>query len=259
MKSRRHRRKESFSVLLISNIGQNTRHFHVSSSLLRLFTVFVLFVCASFGWLMYAYLSDSEITSSYVNASEDTTHTELLDQIADQEQQIQRLEEEKNALDRRNNELITENKALLAAAKTTMDAAGTNGSDYDSNPEKDPAYPSRYPYSETGEVSDKYSDNHPYVSIDTQVEGNIIAAGSGTISMIGSDDTYSLIIEIEHGNGYKTRYMLLQNAEPLYEEGAQVQAGTAIVPVNTNNTQLDYQVIYRDKPIDPLIVFEAKG
>lgn len=259
MKSRRHKHKESFSVLLISNTGQNTRHFHVSSSFLRLFTVFVFFVCAAFGWLMYAYLSDDEITTSYVNASEDTSHTELLDQIAAQEQQIQRLEEEKDALDRRNSELTTENKALLAAAKTTMDAAGTNEADNESSPEKDPAYPSRYPYSETGEVSEKYSDNHPYVSIDTQAEGDIVAAGNGTITTIGSDDTYSLIIEIEHGNGYRTRYMFLQNAEPLYEEGAQVQAGAPIVPVNINNTQLDYQVIYREKPIDPLIVFEAKG
>ena len=259
MKSRRHRHKESFSVLLISNTGQNTRRFHVSRSFLRVFTVFVLFVCAAFGWLMYAYLSDNEITSSYVNASEDTTHTDLLDQIAAQEQQIQQLEEEKNALDRRNNELTTENKALLAAAKTSMGAAEVDEADNGDRPENDPAYPSRYPYSETGEVSEKYSDNHPYVSIETQAEGDIVAAGDGTIAMIGSDDTYPLIIEIEHGNGYRTRYMLPQAAEPLYEEGAQVQAGIAIVTVNTNNIQLDYQVIYREKPIDPLIVFEAKG
>lgn len=259
MKSRRHKHKESFSVLLISNTGQNTRHFHVSGSFLRLFTVFVLFVCAAFGWLMYSYLSDNEITSSYVNASEETPHTELLDQIAAQEQRIQRLEEEKDVLDRRNKELTTENKALLAAAKTTMDAAEADEADNESSPEKDPAYPSRYPYSETGEVSEKYSDNHPYVSIDTQVSGDVVAAGNGTIATIGSDDTYSLIIEIEHGNGYRTRYMLSQSAEPLYEEGAQVQAGTAIVSVDINNTQLDYQVIYKEKPIDPLIVFEAKG
>lgn len=259
MKSRKHRRKESFSVLLISNTGHNSRHFHVTGSFLRLFTVFVLIVCTAFGWLMYEHWSAREITVSYVNASEGDDHTELHDQIADQEKLIQQLEEEKDALDRRNNELTTENKALLAAAKTTKSTNAADTVEERSGPEDDPFFPSLYPYSETGEVSVKYSDSHPYVSIDTQVEGDIVAAGSGTVSMIGSDDTYPLIIEVEHGNGYKTRYMFPQHADPLCDEGNQVQAGTALVPVNTQNLQLDYQVIYDEKPIDPLIVFEAKG
>lgn len=259
MKSRRHKHKESFSVLLISNTGQNSRHFHMSGSFLRVFTVFVLVVCAAFGWLMYNYLSADEISGSYVNASEETVDTELLNQIAAQEKLIQQLEEEKDALDRQNNVLTSENKALLAAAKSTKDADETDMTKEETSPETDPAFPSRYPYSETGEVSEKYSDDHPYVSIDTQVEGEIVAAGNGTIAMIGSDDTYPLIIEIEHGNGYRTRYMLPQDAESLQEEGTQVQAGTALVPVNINNVQLDYQVIYKEEPIDPLIVFEAKG
>lgn len=259
MKQRKHRHKESFSVLLISNTGQNTRHFHVSGSFMRLFTVFVLLVCGAFGWLIYEYMSSDEITGNYVNASESTGDEELLEQLAEQERLIQQLEEERDDLSRRNDDLVSENKALLAAAKTSMGSneARTVGEGVVS--EDDPAYPSRYPYSVTGEVSEKYSTSHPYVTIDTLDEGDVVAAGNGTISMVGSDDTYALIIEIEHGNGYRTRYMLPQIAESLQEEGAQVQAGTALVLIDTNNIQLDYQVIYQDEPIDPLIVFEAKG
>ena len=260
MKPRKHRHKESFSVLLISNTGQNTRHFHVSGFCMRLFTVFVLLVCGAFGWLIYEYMSSNEITSNYVNASEGTDdEEELLEQFAEQERQIRQLEEERDDLNRQNADLISENKALLAAAKTNMGSNETRTVGDVSGTEDDPAYPSRYPYSTTGEVSEKYSESHPYVSIDTQDEGDVVAAGSGTITMIGSDDTYALIIEIEHGNGYRTRYMLPQSAEPLQEKGAQVQAGTALVLIDTNNVQLDYQVIYEEKPIDPLIVFEAKG
>lgn len=262
MKSRKHRHKESFSVLVISNTGQNSRHYHVTGSFLRLFTVFVLCVCVSFGWLMYEYLSANEITSGYVNASEGTEGTdqsEETDQTAELAELIRQLEEERDALSRENIALTSENKALLAAAKINMDTEDAAGTKQGGKLEDDPAYPSRYPYSQTGEVSEKYSESHPYVSIDTQEEGDIIATGDGTIAMIGSDETYSLIIEIEHGNGYRTRYMLLQDAEPLQEEGSRVQAGTALVSADVHNVQLDYQVIYDEKPIDPLIVFEAKG
>ncbi|MCH5259128.1 MAG: peptidoglycan DD-metalloendopeptidase family protein [Lachnospiraceae bacterium] len=260
MKPRKHRHKESFSVLLISNTGQNTRHFHVSGFCMRLITVFVLLVCGAFGWLIYEYTSSNEITGNYVNASESTDEEEaFLEQLAEQERLIQQLEEERDALSRRNDDLVSENKALLAAAKTNMGSNGASTVGDIGGTEDDPAYPSRYPYSTTGEVSEKYSESHPYVSIDTQDEGDVVAAGSGTITMIGSDDTYALIIEIEHGNGYRTRYMLPQSAEPLQEKGAQVQAGTTLVLIDTNNVQLDYQVIYEEKPIDPLIVFEAKG
>ena len=259
MNSRKHRRKESFSILLISNTGKNTRHFHVTRSFMRVFVVFVLCVCAAFGWLMYQYLSANTITTDYVKASEVIKETEigeseLNDQIAAQEELVQQLEEEIDALNRRNSELTSENKALLAVAKTNMETV--DGGD---DPEAEPTYPSRYPYSETGVVSEKYSESHPYVSINTEEEGDVVAAGDGTIAAISSDDTYPLIIEIEHGNGYRTRYMFLQDAEPLQEEGAQVQSGTALVSGDIHNVQLDYQVIYEEKPIDPMIVFEAKG
>ena len=261
MSSRKHKRKESFSVLLISNTGQNTRHVHITRTFLRVFTVFVLCVCGAFGWLMYQYLSFYEITGDFVNAgevakaSEATGETELLDRIAEQEKLVRQLEEEMDALSRRNDELTSENKALLAAARSTMDTASAG----EDNPEEDPAYPSRYPYSEAGVVSEKYSESHPYVSINMAAEGDVVATGDGTVTLVGSDDTYPLIIEIEHGNGYRTRYMFLQEAESLQDEGTQVQSGTALVSVDINNVQLDYQVIYEESPIDPLIVFEAKG
>lgn len=259
MKQRKHRHKESFSVLLISNTGQNARHFHVTGSFARLFIIFVLCFCAAFGWFTYQYLSVHEIASSRVNASEGSGETELIDQLVEQEKLVQQLEEENDALSRRNDELMSENKALLAVAKSTKDTSEAENIFGGDSAEEDSAYPSLYPYSETGEVSAKYSESHPYISIDTQNAGDIVAAGDGTIATVGSDDSYPLIIEIEHGNGYRTRYMFPQAAEALRAEGSQVQAGTALVSVDIQNVQLDYQVIHEDKPIDPMIVLEAKG
>lgn len=262
MKPRKHKRKESFSILLVSNTGQNSRQFHISRSLMRLCTVFVLLVCATFGWLMYQYLSGGAgigiVIGQSLNRNTTEPDEELLEKLAAQEEQMRKLEEEKEALSNQNNTLTAENKALLEAAKTSM-AASSGGGDSSEEEGTDDSVPSRYPYSEQGDVSAKYSAEHPYISIDTQNEGNVVSAGDGKISMIGSDDTYPLIIEITHVGDYKTRYMLPQEAESLFEEGADVRTGDSIVLLDEQNVQLDYQVIFEEQPIDPLIVFEAKG
>lgn len=263
MKPRKHKHKESFSILLISNTGQNSRQFHVSRIFLRLFTVFVVVLCVSFGWLIYQswFGVESGAAVGIAGGNENVgdgdaseEQKELLAKLSAQEKMVAQLEEEKESLSRQNAALTSENKALLAVAKGNLETENAT-----KDQTEDTAYPSRYPYSEQGIVAEKYSAEHPYVSIDTEGVGNIIAAGDGTVSKVGSDDTYPLIIEIEHGNGYQTRYMFLQDADAMQAEGAQVQIGTALAAVDTDNVQVDYQVIFEGQPIDPLIVFEAKG
>lgn len=259
MRQRKHRHKESFSILLISNTGQNARHFHVGASFFRLLTVFILCAFAAFGWLAYHYLSASAAGVEHVNASGVTRESELLDQVVEQEKTIRQMETEKESLNRRIDELTLENKALLAAAKASQSGGTEDRAAAEEAAESDPAVPSRYPYSETGEVLQKYSESYPYVSINTRERGSVIAAGDGTVTFVGSEEGYPLVVEIEHGNGYRTRYMLPQTAEALCEEGEQVQAGDALVRIGGDNLRMDYQVIREGKPIDPLIVFEAKG
>lgn len=41
--------------------------------------------------------------------------------------------------------------------------------------------------------------------------------------------------------------------------GDQVQMKETLIIVDKENTQLDYQVIYKEQAIDPLQVLEAKG
>lgn len=262
MKPRKHKHKESFSILLISNTGQNSRQFHASPFFLRLFTVFVIVLCISSGWLIYQYWTGWENRTAFSaagrkeNTDDSEIQEELLERLSTQEKMVAQLEEEKESLSRQNEALTSENKALLAAAKGNL---ATEQETQEQSAEEDTAFPSKYPYSEQGTVAEKYSAEHPYLSIDTEGAGNIIAAGDGTVSMVGSDETYPLIIEIEHGNGYQTRYMFLQAAEAKQAEGEQVQIGTALAAVDTDNVQVDYQVIFEGQPIDPLIVFEAKG
>lgn len=263
MKPRKHKRKESFSVLLISNTGLSSRQIHISRSLLRGLAVLLLLVCVVCGWLGYQYWNGyrSGSRNMAVKGNEDASSEELLEKIALQEEQVRLLEAEKAELNSQKDALTTENKALLEAAKANRGeaAAEDSGNTDTKETEPDAAGLGLYPYSEQGDVSVKYSEDHPYVSIDTHNGGNVIAAGDGTVATVGSDGTYPLIIEIEHESGYRTRYLFLQEAESLLQEGTQVQAGDTLATLDANNTQLDYQVIFEGNPVDPLDVFEAKG
>ena len=245
MIQKKHKHKKSFSVLVISNTGQSNKQFHLSLFSIRLLVFLLLLICATLGWYTYWFLAT------------DRNEAALHEQIASQAQLIQQLEAEKESLNNENLALAAENDSLRHATQVNTEEAEMKLA-AESEPESDSSFPSRYPYSESVILIAAYSDEHPYLSINTQAEGNIIAAGDGTITAVTSDDIYPLIIEINHGNGYITRYMCQQNTEPLLEEGSQVQIGDSLVSISID-TQLDYQVTYEEQPIDPLMVLEAKG
>ena len=48
-------------------------------------------------------------------------------------------------------------------------------------------------------------------------------------------------------------------AELRLEENTRVKAGDILAVITFDNTQLDYQVVFEDEPIDPLNVIDAKG
>lgn len=241
MKRQRHKHKESFSLLIISNTGKTSRHFHVSPVIFRLFTVLMLLMCIVLVWLGYQFSVSQR------------NETALNEQIVSQAQLIQQLETEKENLNNEKFVLTSENETLLQAVKENTEETA------DEETEETPSLPNRYPCTGSGILVSSFSQEQPYISIDTQAEGKIIAAGDGTILSVTSDDTYPLIIEIEHVNGYRTRYMCRQNAELRAEEGAEVLTGDILVNINTNNTQLDYQIIHENEPIDPLTIIEAEG
>lgn len=251
MKHQSHKHRESFSILLISNIGQGSRQFHISLFTVRLLLFILLLLLAALGWLSYQFSighREQEVLRSQLDSQ-----TELVAQ----------LETEKEILNSEKLALTAENETLRQTMEDSAnEETGTEPepeTESGPEPETDPAIPSRYPCSGSGIMTDAYSEEHPYVSINTQTEGQILAAGNGTVTMIGSDDTYPVIIEIDHGNGYRTRYMCRQEAGLQSEEGAQVHAGDTLITVSVDNTLLDYQIFLNGELIDPLTIIEAKG
>ena len=165
-------------------------------------------------------------------------------------QQLEQQEAKLANLNAENKRLIDENALLKQEMETTEEE--------EENPYQDA--PNGYPYMGTGGILvSAYSAEQPYMSINTHTDGTIVAGGDGTVTSVSSDDTYPLIVEIQHADGYITRYLSNEAAQTQLQEDTQVKTGDTLFTITVDNTQFDYQIIYKNKPIDPLVVIEAKG
>ncbi|MEZ3464078.1 MAG: M23 family metallopeptidase [Lachnospiraceae bacterium] len=249
MNQQKHKRKESYSLLLVSNTGKDTRQFYLSLKTLRMIIVLMLLVCATFAWNIFRSGTHYRIES------------DLRQKLTSSEQQVRQLESEKETLNARNAALMEENELYRQAEIVKAEVAEMSEVEESTEeaPQKDTSVPSQYPCTAGGLLKESYSEEHPYISISAQQEDRITVAGDGTVASVGADDTYPIIIEVDHGNGYRSRYMCRQEADVQVEMGQQVQSRDTLIVINGNDTQLDYQVLYNEQVIDPLLVLEAKG
>ncbi len=251
MNHQRHKRRESLSVLLISNTDRSNRQFRIPLSVLRILPVLLLLLLLLTGWLAYEFS---------VNWKK---QTDLRTQLAEQHKLAEQLTEEKEQLSGDKLALSEENTSLKqqleqleqAAAEETEESAEEDPEDHSG----DPTYPARYPYSGASVLLSSYTEEQPYLAISAYTGGTVTAAGDGTVTSVASDDIYQHIIEVTHESGYTTRYLCHQSAEVSAEEGASVAAGEVLLTITADETQLDYQILFDGAPVDPLSVIDARG
>lgn len=256
MKNQRHKRKESFSVLLISNTDRSSKQYHVSLTALRAAGTAICIVCLLAVFMAYAFFSNQKV------------QTTLRTQLSEQEQLISQMTNEKETLEQEKQTIATENETLKQEAEEAKAAAAeaiaaaeeaAKEPEEPEDPKDNPAYPGRYPSSGASVLKSEYTQEQPYLSITTYSGCDIVAAGNGTVTAVTSDDTYPQIIEMDHGNGYRTRYLCQQSVDLKTEEGASLEMGAVLFTITADETQLDYQVIYEEEAIDPLSVIDARG
>ena len=246
MKNQRHKRKEIYSVLMVSNTDGKSRQFQVSAFTLRLCAGLIVGLCLVIGWLIYQ------------ASVADGVRQVLRQEVAALKEQLQTLESEREDLKKDKLTLAAENEAVRRQTEAA-DVPEEEPREEESEDAADPAFPSLYPSDGAGILKTSYSEEQPYIAISAYTDGHIVAAGNGVVTAVSSDDTYAHIIEVEHEGGYKTRYLLHQDCEVNTEEGAQVEAGDTLMTITSDDCQLDYQVLLNDEPIDPLSVIDAKG
>lgn len=248
MKEQRHKRKESFSVLLVSNTDRGSRQFQISLLSIRLLIAVPILLLAALALLAWQY--------SVSHKNLETLRT----QLASQEELSNQLAQERAEWDTERQTLMAENQKLLQAAQEQAAQEVPEEEEEEEEAAKpDSTVPTRYPYQGSGVLEGTYSEEHPYLSISTYAEGDILAAGDGTVTAVTSDDTYPHIIEITHESGYTSRYLCRKEAELKTEEGTAVQSGDVLLHITTDNTPLDYQIVYEEAPVDPLTLIDAKG
>ena len=94
MKQQRHKHKESFSILLISNMGQSSKQFHVSLTFVRVFLItFLPILFILLGFLIYRV------------STEQNRQNALQAQLETQTARVMELEAEKETLSNENQTL----------------------------------------------------------------------------------------------------------------------------------------------------------
>ena len=97
---------------------------------------------------------------------------------------------------------------------------------------------------------------HSGVDLANPDGGFVYAAGDGWISLVEWRGGYGLVIEIDHGNGVRTLYAHLNEADPSLRSGMPVAAGAAIARMgatgNATGVHLHYEVSVDGLKVDPL-------
>ncbi len=104
---------------------------------------------------------------------------------------------------------------------------------------------------------------HDGVDLAQPRESAVVATASGTVSLVKRSDLlagYGNHVEVDHGNGFVTRYAHL--GEIVVRQGQRLVQGATLGRVGLSGSSVaphvHYEVIWRGQPIDPLLLISEK-
>ena len=236
----RHKRREIYSFILVSNMDNRSRQLSISAVKLKVLLTILLFLVLTIGVFLYLFFSRS--SKEYI----------LENKLQAQEQQLIKLEEEITRLTEYADTLSKEKEELQESKEETLPQENIEEVSSGEN------IPKLYPLDGEGNTISTFTVEQPYLIIDILKGNNVIATGDGVVTLIDYDDNYTHSIEIDHGEGYISRYLCKQKVEIKVEEGSQVKARDSIFAVVANNTQLYYQVMLNNEPLNPFQVMKGE-
>ncbi|MDJ0655334.1 MAG: M23 family metallopeptidase [Xanthomonadales bacterium] len=106
----------------------------------------------------------------------------------------------------------------------------------------------------TGNVS-----HHAGIDIAGPLNAEVLAVAGGVVTWSGKQPDYGLTVEIDHGNGYRTRYG--HNQKNLVNVGERVKAGDAVAIMGSSGratgAHVHFEVFLNGRRIDPTGVAHA--
>jgi len=118
--------------------------------------------------------------------------------------------------------------------------------------------PVRYGYSSSGfgTRTDPFSGRtefHTGVDFNGPAGSDVLAVAGGVVSFVGVRDGYGNVVEIDHGNGYVTRYA--HNQRNLVDVGRTVRGGDVIAKMGSTGratgNHVHLEVFLNDKLVNP--------
>jgi len=98
---------------------------------------------------------------------------------------------------------------------------------------------------------------HPGVDIGVPSGATVLAADDGVVVFAGWAGAYGLLVSVDHGNGYVTKYA--HNSRLLVSEGQRVESGQQLARSgNTGNStgpHLHFEIVREGVPLNPLRFF----
>lgn len=235
-KKRKKRRKIRYSILFVPDVATSK----VKSFSLRYTTINA--IAMSFLVLISAMI----IYGCYVSNHMVLTGTSI--QVL--KEQVKGLEEEKAQLETANKEL-TEKVAILSDTVNNQQEAQKS---------QDEKYqPTGFPLKGSAAYSEDLKDDEgrPMVLFTTAAGTEVIAAGSGQVEDIMTDEAYGYCIVVNHNNGYLSYYR--DFSTPCVSVGDEVTRTTVLYRIEAGGENLSYMISKDGEYINPLDIMEIYG
>jgi len=98
-----------------------------------------------------------------------------------------------------------------------------------------------------------YRRPHPGIDISADYGSLVVASGAGRVTFSGQERGYGRLVEIDHGDGFRTRYAHLSALK--VRVGQQVSRGDPIGEVGRSGLatgpNLHYEILQDDRPVNP--------
>jgi len=114
-----------------------------------------------------------------------------------------------------------------------------------------------------GERSDPINGHqaiHLGLDFDAPIGTPVTAVAEGVVTFVGVKPGYGNVVEIDHGNGYMTRYA--HNSALVAEAGARVHAGDTIAKVGSTGRatgpHCHFEVWLNGRPVNPIAYVKSK-
>ena len=114
-----------------------------------------------------------------------------------------------------------------------------------------------------GERSDPINGHeaiHLGLDFDAPTGTPVLAVAEGVVSFVGVKPGYGNVVEIDHGNGYMTRYA--HNSAIVAQAGARVHAGDTIAKVGSTGRSTGphchFEVWLNGRPVNPMAYVKSK-